>query len=346
MGIKLVPRLTCPVLLMSQLPEKRKPVQPNDSNTAREQPHILLSSDFCTSCDVYALGIWLLEAWEVPFGSLWWSPAVLGRRFGCQEPSWSPQESQWDCWSNSLVYDIWIYLKICLMFEKGWKVDSVCLWFPVMCLEKCLLWEAKIGVMKRPFQLQAFVMMIHSWKGSHKFSGSISPSSLDPPTPGLKSLSMNDASQLNMLPWSVTTHFLGETNYYFRYMEFLSLGGNPHGHTGYSDLLYHTGHSSTPQSSLQADNTYLTLCVSLWKTNTFRLTLKPVENLPVSHPLSCFSAKIAFLCIFNSGCHSFYPLALFLFMDFVLFCFVFCYSNLFSAMSSICSPLLTRLKCA
>ena len=42
-----------------------------------------------------------------------------------------------------------------------------------------------------PFPTAGFLMMTHSWKGSHNFPGSITPSSLDPSTPGLKSLHLH-----------------------------------------------------------------------------------------------------------------------------------------------------------
>lgn len=70
-GMNLALRLICTVLLLSQLLET--PEQPDGSNAGEEQPHILLSPDFWKSCDVFALGTWLLKAWEVLFEPLWWS---------------------------------------------------------------------------------------------------------------------------------------------------------------------------------------------------------------------------------------------------------------------------------
>lgn len=138
-GMNLSLRLIFTVLLLSQCLEK--PEQPDSSNAGEEQPHILLSPDFWKSWDVFPLGTWLLKAWEVPFEPLWWSwHNLLCCHFKWQkfsldpDPGKHPHESQWASWNNNLVYDNWIYLNICIIFEKGWKIDSLC--FPVMDPEK------------------------------------------------------------------------------------------------------------------------------------------------------------------------------------------------------------------
>lgn len=85
---------------------------------------------------------------------------VLGSHFKWQEfsvdpdPGKHPHESQWASWNNNLVYDNWIYLNTSIIFDKGWKADSLC--SPVMDPEKFWVWRRKVKVLKCPFQLQAF----------------------------------------------------------------------------------------------------------------------------------------------------------------------------------------------
>lgn len=88
---------------------------------------------------------------------------VLGFHFKWQKFSWSsldsdpekhPQNSQWAYRNNNLVYDNWTYWNICIIFEKGWKVDNLC--SPAMDPEKFGGWRRKVRVLKCPFQCQAF----------------------------------------------------------------------------------------------------------------------------------------------------------------------------------------------
>lgn len=69
-----------------------------------------------------------------PFGSISWKAS---------------SEESGDYWNNSLLYDILLYLNICIMSEKGWKMGDVCLCSPARG-------PAKFWCQKSPSWLQAF----------------------------------------------------------------------------------------------------------------------------------------------------------------------------------------------
>lgn len=126
---------------------------------------------------------------------------VLGCHFQWKESSWS--QDLWIQIPKSLLRRVSGSIGIAVLFvifEYIWTLPNI--WerlkggqhsLVFSCNEpwKILGLGSKSQSTETPFPTAACLMMTHSWKGSHKFPGSITPSSSDPSTPGLKPLHLH-----------------------------------------------------------------------------------------------------------------------------------------------------------